>query len=131
MVAFFRHIVWVLLAATALAGCYGKPVRHLASDAALIKVGESTRNDVLTYLGEPDEQVVLGGGAEQWVYREYEENIVKKAPLVGKYFGKPDYGTVTLKIQDNVVTECVYGSWESDNRDWADDFGWQEEKEGD
>jgi len=128
MVAIFRHIVCVLFAVTVLAGCYGKPVRHLASDAALIKVGESNRNDVLTYLGEPDEQVVLGGGAEQWVYREYEDNIVKNAPLVGKYFGKPDYGTVTLKIQDNVVTECTYGSWESDSRDWEDDFDWQEDK---
>lgn len=128
MSAVFRSCFVLFLAAVALSGCYGKPVRHLASDAALIKVGESNRNDVLTYLGEPDEQVVLGGGVERWVYREYEDSVVKKAPVVGKYFGKPNYGTVTLLIRGDVVAECTYGGWESDSRDWADDFDWQEEK---
>lgn len=127
MVQRLRYVLCILVALTALAGCY-KPVRHLASDAVLIKVGESNRNDVLTYLGEPDEQVILGNGVERWLYREYEHNLVKEAPVVGKYFGKPDYGTVTVTITGDVVTECVYGGWESDSRDWQDDFGWQEEK---
>jgi len=128
MPAILRHFVCVLFAVTALAGCYNKPVRHLASDAAMIKVGESTRNDVLTYLGEPDEQIILGSGTEKWIYREYERSMVKDAPMVGKYFGKPDWGMVTLIIKNNIVTECRYGAWESDSHDWADDFDWQEEK---
>lgn len=127
MLSNLNRFACVVLLLAALGGCY-KPVRHLASDAALIRVGESTRNDVLTYLGEPDEQHVAGGGVEKWVYREHEQNVVKDAPVIGKYFGKPDYGTLTVTITDNVVTECGFGAWESDRRKWADDFDWQEEK---
>jgi len=123
-----RLLFCILLSLFTLAGCYNTPVRHLASDAILIKVGESKRNDVLTYLGEPDDQIILGNGEEKWVYREYENSIVKEAPVVGKYFGEPDYGTVTVIIKDNVVTDCTYGGWESDDRGWANDFDWQEEK---
>ncbi|MFV0436270.1 MAG: hypothetical protein ACK5PS_02600 [Desulfopila sp.] len=130
MSVILRHVVWALLTVTALTGCYNTPVRHLASDAALIRVGESTRTDVLTYLGEPDEQDVLGKGTEKWIYREYERSVVKDAPLVGKYFGKPDWNQVTVILTDNVVTECTYGAWESENDAWADDFGWQEDNGG-
>jgi hypothetical protein len=112
----------------AVSGCYNKPVRHLASDAALIKIGESNRNDVLTYLGEPDEQVILGKGMEKWVFTEYEDSAFKNAPVVGKYFGEPDYGTVTIILKDNVVVDCVYGAWEFDSQAWTDDFDWQEKR---
>lgn len=126
MPAMFRWLVCLVLAAFALAGCYNTPVRHLASDAALIKVGESGPDDVLTYLGEPDEQTVLAAGVEKWVYTEYEKSMVKDAPLVGKYFGEPNYGTLTVIMKKGVVVECVYGAWEDSDRDWADDFKWQE-----
>jgi hypothetical protein len=48
-----------------LSGCYSKPVRHLASDASLIKAGESTRIDVLQYLGEPNGRRAVGPGIEE------------------------------------------------------------------
>ncbi len=124
-----RYFICVVLTALVLSGCYNTPVRHLASDAALIKVGESTRNDVLTYLGEPDEQFILKDGEERWLYTEFEHSMVKDAPYVGKYFGEPDYGTVTVKIQNDIVTECVYDGWEYNSDDWADDFDWQEKKQ--
>jgi hypothetical protein len=126
MPAIFRCILCVFLTAFAVSGCYNKPVRHLASDAALIKIGESGRSDVLTFLGEPDEQVVLGGGVEKWIFTEYENSAFKNAPVVGKYFGEPDYGTVTVILKDDVVVECLYGAWEYDSQSWTDDFKWQE-----
>ena len=55
-----------------LSGCADKPVRHLASDASLVIVGTSTRNDVLTFLGDPDEQQIDSPSVERWVY--FEEN---------------------------------------------------------
>ena len=128
MFLIFRRFVCAAAIVAALGGCYGKPVRHLASDAVLIKVGESNTKDVLTYLGEPDEQVVVAEGVETWTYREYENSMVKKAPLVGKYFGKPDYGTVTLTLTGGVVTDCIYGAWDAEGQSWASDFDWQEEK---
>ena len=121
-----RNLIWVMLMSLVVAGCYNKPVRHLASDAALIKPGESTREDVLTFLGEPDEQEILGEGIEKWVFREYESSMLKGAPVVGKYFGAPDYGTVTVILKNNIVAKCLYGAYDDEDLDWADDFGWQE-----
>lgn len=124
MVAMFRLLIPILLATFALSGCYNKPVRHLASDAALIQVGVSHREDVLTYLGEPDEQIVLDDGVEKWVYTEYERSALKNAPMVGKYFGEPNSGTVIVLIKGNEVTECRYGAQLQDSS-WANDFDWQ------
>lgn len=124
MPAMFRLLLPIFLATFVLSGCYNKPVRHLASDAALIQVGVSGREDVLTYLGEPDEQLILEDGAEKWVYTEYERSALKNAPVVGKYFGQPDSGTVTVLIKSNVVTECSYGAQLQDSS-WTNDFDWQ------
>ena len=121
-----RNLIYVIVISLVLAGCYGKPVRHLASDAALIKPGESTREDVLTYLGEPDEQEILSEGVEKWVFREYESSMLKSTPVVGRYFGPPDYGTVTVILKNNIVAKCIYGAYDHEELDWADDFGWQE-----
>lgn len=129
MPAIFRYLMCVLLTVFAISGCYNTPVRHLASDVALIKIGESDRNDVLTFLGEPDKQIVLGKGVEKWVFTEYERSPVKNAPVVGKYFGEPDYGTVTVIIKNDVVVDCVYGAREDDDKSWADDFDWQEKQQ--
>lgn len=121
-----RSLICLVFVSLAITGCYSKPVRHLASDAALIKAGESSREDVLTYLGEPDEQEVLAEGVEKWVFREYESSMLKSTPVVGKYFGPPNYGTVTVILKNNIVVKCVYGAYDHEELDWADDFDWQE-----
>lgn len=124
MPAMFRLLISILLATFTLSGCYNKPVRHLASDAALIQVGISGQEDVLTYLGEPDEQIVLESGVEKWVYTEYERSALKTAPVVGKYFGPLSSGTVIVVLKDDVVTECKYGAQLQDSS-WTNDFDWQ------
>lgn len=125
-----RRVVRKLLGLAAvlflISGCYSTPVRHLASDVGLIKVGESNREDVLTYLGDPDEQATLDDGRVKWVFREYESSALKNAPMVGKYFGPKNYGTITVILKNNVVSECIYGAYDDDELDWADDFGWQD-----
>lgn len=128
MIPVTRFVLLVLAAAVLLTGCYNKPVRHLASDAVLVQVGSSDREEVLTYLGEPDEQELLADGTEKWLYREYENSMTKSAPLVGKYFGPKNYGTVTVLFKDGVVVKCVYGAYDHDELDWAEDFDWQETK---
>lgn len=126
MPSVFRYLILLLASAFLLSGCYTKPVRHLASDVVLIKVGESDREEVLTYLGEPDEQEVLAAGVEKWIYKEEEHSALKKAPMVGRYFGAPDYGTVTIVFKGDIVVECLYGEYDHEELDWADDFEWQE-----
>ena len=72
-----KSIVLFCLAALLLSGCVHQPVRHLASDASLITPGRSTKTDVLTYLGDPDERQENGSELERWLY--YEEQLSCRA----------------------------------------------------
>jgi hypothetical protein len=124
-----RH-VFVMLVATVLllSGCYNKPVRHLVSDAALLKVGKSSSEDVLVYLGDPDEQNVLGDGVEKWLYKREEKTVFEKIPYAGAQFGAPEYSQVVVTITNGVVSDCVFSLSDEDDTDWADDYSWQEKK---
>lgn len=121
-----RSFVLALSLTLMLGGCYGKQVRNLASDAALIKVGESTRQDVLTFLGEPDNQESSDTGLEKWVFFEKEQSRLKNTPLVGKYFGEKNEGMVTIVLKGDQVVACEYGAIDHETMKWADDFDWQE-----
>ncbi len=79
----FRFFLILLAASLALSGCYNKPVRHLASDAALLKIGKSSSEDVLIYMGDPDEQKVLADGVEKWLYKKEQRTFFEKIPYVG------------------------------------------------
>jgi hypothetical protein len=124
----FFLLVFVAVALVGISGCYTTPVRHLASDVSLLKVGQSTEEDVLIFLGEPDEQQELGAGVEKWLYKDKEMSFLEKTPLVGKRLGSPEYRQVVVTITNNIVTEVVYSSSDADDMDWADDYSWQEKK---
>ena len=129
MVLRTNFFLLLLLALVALSGCYNTPVRHLAADVALLKVGESTEEDVLIFLGAPDERQELAGGEEKWLYNDTHMTFLEKAPLVGKRIGSPEYRQVVLTLKNKIVTEVVYSSSDADDLGWADDFSWQENKE--
>lgn len=129
MVLRTHFFLLLLLALVAISGCYSTPVRHLAADVALLKVGESTEEDVLIFLGAPDEQQELAAGVEQWLYNDKHMTLLEKAPLVGKRIGSPEYRQVVVTIKNKIVTEVVYSSSDADDLGWADDFPWQENKE--
>lgn len=112
-----------------LSACYTKTIRHLASDASLIEVGKSTRADVLTYLGEPDEQVRMDDKREQWIYTEEKVSVYQRAPLVGTYFDGRGYDKVFIVLEDDLVISCQFREFEDDELDWSDDFDWQEKDE--
>jgi hypothetical protein len=122
-------VLLLFLALVAISGCYNTPVRHLAADVALLKVGESTEEDVLIFLGAPDERQELAGGEEKWLYNDKHMTFLEKAPLVGKRIGSPEYRQVVLTLKNKIVTEVVYSSSDADDLGWADDFSWQEKKE--
>lgn len=129
MVSRTNFFLLLLLTLVALSGCYNTPVRHLAADVALLKVGESTEEDVLIFLGAPDERQELAGGEEKWLYNDKHMTFLEKAPLVGKRIGSPEYRQVVLTLKNKIVTEVVYSSSDADDLGWADDFSWQENKE--
>ena len=111
-----------------LSGCYNKPVRHLAADASLLIVGESTKEDVLIFLGDPDEQQELGDGVEKWLYKNKDMSLFEKTPFIGRQFGAPEYQRVVVTLSRGIVTKCTYSADDEDDRDWADDYSWQKKK---
>jgi len=128
MIINLRLFVLMLTAIFLVSGCYNRPVRHLASDAALLKVGESTSEDVLIYLGDPDEQKILADGAEKWLYNKEYKSLLEKIPYGGKYIGAPEYSQVIVTIENGIVTDCTFSLSDEDDLDWADDYSWQEKK---
>ena len=120
-----RILFLALMLAVGVSGCYVKPVRHLASDAALLKVGESTKEEVLIFLGEPDEHREVGEGVEQWVYRDKKMSFLEKTPLVGKRIGAPEYQTLVVILRNSIVVDCVYSSSDEDETKWTKNFSWQ------
>ncbi len=129
MILRMKVCLLALVALVAISGCYSTPVRHLASDVSLLKVGESTEKDVLIFLGEPDEQEELVGGVEKWLYRDKEMSFLEKTPLIGKHIGSPEYKQVVVTIANNIVTDVVYSSSDADDLGWMDDYSWQEKNE--
>ncbi len=109
-----------------MTGCYQAPIRHLASDASLIKAGNS-RQDVLLLLGEPDTQQNLADGSEEWIYYEERLSTMQKMPLVGEAFSADGYGLIRIILNDGVVSSCEYSSFRKDELGWEDDYSWQQE----
>jgi hypothetical protein len=118
----------IVVTVFALAGCYTTPVRHLSADVALLQAGKSTRQDVIVFLGDPDEQQELGEGVEKWLYKEKDTSFVEKTPLLGRYLGAPTYNQVVVTFRNGIVIESVYSYSDDDDLDWANDFSWQEKK---
>lgn len=116
----------LLLMAT---GCANKPIRHLASDAALIKPGTSTKEDVLTYLGDPDSQQQLSATTERWIYYEERPSTMQKAPFIGTFFDAAGYSQIQVTFEGDRVVDCRFSAHESDEYDWSDDYSWQEQRQ--
>ncbi|MFZ5798094.1 MAG: hypothetical protein C4563_00135 [Desulfobulbus sp.] len=111
-----------------LGGCYSKPVRHLASDASLIRAGESTRQDVLRYLGEPNGRRTVSPGVEEFVYYEERRSLLQRTPLVGPYIGVEGNEMLMITLTGDLVTDSVFRTFRKDERDWANDFTWEDVK---
>lgn len=118
----------VLLVLALFSGCAGKPVRHLASDASLIKVGKSTKVDVMLLLGEPETQQMVSETAERWLYYEEDPSFLQKTPVVGGMFDSKGYGMIRVLFEGDLVVDCKYRAYSDGEYDWSDDFSWQEKK---
>jgi hypothetical protein len=123
-----RVLIYLLASLFLLAGCYTKQVRHLASDAALIKPGKSTRQDVLRYLGEPNGHRMVSPGVEEYVYYEDQKGSLGKMPLVGDWVDPDGYEMILVTLNGDLVSSCEFRVFNEDDQDWVDDFTWEEVK---
>ena len=123
-----RIMLCLLTAVFVLTGCYNKPVRHLSSDAAMLEIGKSSNEDVLIYLGDPDEQDVVADGVEKWLYKKKDMSLLERIPFAGRFIGSPEYSQVVVTIDHGIVTDVGFSQSDEDDLDWADDYSWQEKK---
>ena len=93
-----------------MTGCAKKNVRHLASDVCLITPEISTKEQVFTYLGQPDEQYEMMDGSETWFYYEVKKDLLNKTPYIGDRIGDKKYETVKVTFAGEIVRTCVYRS---------------------
>ncbi|MDW7774203.1 MAG: hypothetical protein SCH71_15060 [Desulfobulbaceae bacterium] len=122
----YHRFVIVISILFLFAGCYSKPVRHLASDASLIKKGESTRQEVLRYLGEPDGQRTVAPGVEEYIYSEDMHDPYQRTPVVGSWFGAKGYEILLITFTGDLVTDMELRTFRKKDRNWEDDFSWQD-----
>jgi hypothetical protein len=124
-----KTVVLLLLLGLTLTSCYTEPVRHLAADVSLVKLGSSTQEDVLVYLGDPDEVAEQPGGVVKWLYKQTDKTLMEKTPFIGKHLGSPEFIEVVITFTNGIVSDAVYQSRDEDDMDWADDYSWQEKEE--
>jgi len=89
-------------------GCAKKNVRHLASDVCLITPERTTKEQVLTYLGQPDEQYEMADGTKTWVYYSVKKSMLVDTPYVGDKIGDKKYEMVKVTFGGDIVQTCVY-----------------------
>lgn len=116
----------VLFLALVLGGCSKGPVRHLASDVCMVKVGQTSRQEVLELMGEPDSRRMVAPSTEQWLYYEEDRSTLQAAPVVGETFDPSGYHMVMITLAGDVVSTCRYSAYDEDEFDWQDDYSWQE-----
>jgi len=117
-----------LFLAVAVGGCAKGPVRHLASDVCMVKPGQTTRQEVLELMGEPDSKRMVAASTEQWIYYEEDKSALQAAPLVGGTFDPNGYNMVMITLDGDTVSTCRYSAYNQDEFDWQDDYSWQEIK---
>lgn len=120
-----KRCIPILLAVLLLAGCYSKPVRHLASDAALIQSGVTTLTEVYQYLGEPKGVREIAPGVREYVYSEDTVSFWGKMAILGPMVGPSGYEMIILTVQDEVVQSVVFRNFNEKDRDWVKDYTWE------
>jgi len=106
---FYLTAVFVSLALLAgLGGCAKKNVRHLASDVCLVTPEITTKEQVLAYLGQPDEQNEMADGGEIWLYYDAKKDALQGTPYIGNKIGDKKYEMVTVTFGGDIVQTCVY-----------------------
>jgi hypothetical protein len=121
----FAVLLTTALLCLVMSGCHNHPVRHLASDVGLIKTGETTRQEALSLLGDPDSTRMISATTEEWIYHEEDKSLLQQTPVVGGAFSSKGYKTVVLTLNGDIVTASRYGDYKKGEFNWRDDYKWQ------
>ena len=105
-----ESVVCFIAVALFVVGCGGKSteVRQLSSDVCLVMPESTTRQEVLSFLGDPDKKIAKGENLETWIYLDVKKSFAKRMPLVGKKLGNTTYETITVTFEADLVRTCFY-----------------------
>lgn len=99
----------ILITGLHLTGCAAtSPTKHLSSDVCLVMPESTTKAEVLSFLGDPDQKTTSHDGDEVWVYYKEDKDIIRKIPLIGEQLGTHSYEIVTISFIDTKVRTCIY-----------------------
>jgi hypothetical protein len=121
-----RFIFSILAVLLFLVGCSSKPIRHLASDAALVEPGKSTRQDVVRYLGQPDRHRSLSPGVDEYVYYNERKGFFGNLLFVGNLIDPDSYEMIQITLDGDMVTDCDFLVHKEDDEDRATDVAGDE-----
>lgn len=74
----------------------------------MISPEETTRDEVITYLGQPAERQQMDDGNEVWKYYQVNKSLLRNTPYVGERIGTETYDVVTVTFMGDQVATCVY-----------------------
>ena len=97
-----------LLLISGMVGCARKNVRHLASDVSMVTPGTTVKQEVLSYLGQPDAEYEMTGGDILWVYYEEKSTTFRNTPYIGKNIGEKTYEIVKVTFSGDNVQKIDY-----------------------
>ena len=106
--SFVIAVVLCLTLMLGMVGCARKTVRHLASDVGLVTPGTTTKQEVVNYLGQPDEEYKMAGNGFLWVYYEAKSSMLRETPYLGEKFGEETYEIVKVTFNGDIVQTIGY-----------------------
>jgi hypothetical protein len=106
-----RLFAVVILTAIFTTGCSSHTyVRHLASDACLVTPLQSSKKDLMDYMGPPDNRL-NGPDGEKWIYYQRHQSWLRRVPYMGDKIGNEDYEAMIITFKGNLVKTCVYRAY--------------------
>lgn len=121
-----RNILILAALLMLVGGCYSKQVRHLASDASLVKPGVTSKKELYQYLGEPNGRRQVSESEVEYVYYEDLPGFLGHMPPFSNWVDGEGYEMIVIMLKDDVVTRCEFRTFKEADQDWIDDFTWEE-----
>jgi outer membrane protein assembly factor BamE (lipoprotein component of BamABCDE complex) len=105
---FLKKLIFCISFVIIIYGCATKPGPNLASKAALIHPKQTTKAEVLQFLGPPVQIFTFPDGKEEWYYYYRVRNFWEKVPVVKEYKGEDYTEVLKITIKGEEVIDCTY-----------------------
>jgi hypothetical protein len=106
-----KRLMLLMLLLLVLPACQRQPVRHFSADVSLLVPGRTTKQEVLSSWGAP-EQRQLDEKGDTWIYYQANKSFLRRTPLLGGKMGREEYDVAIITFRGEVVRSCTYRSFD-------------------